>query len=44
MRILFLVLAAAFLAACATQANVSAGGQSDGRASQGGAVRIGVPF
>jgi predicted small secreted protein len=43
MRILFLLLAAAFLSACATQPNVGVGGQGGGRASEGG-VRVGVPF
>ena len=42
-RLLFLLLAAVFLTACATQPNVGVGGQSEGRASQG-AVRVGIPF
>ena len=43
MRMLFLLLMAVFLTACATQPNIGIGGQANGRVSQGG-VRIGLPF
>jgi hypothetical protein len=43
MRILFVVLIAAFLTACATQPNIGVGGEGNARASQGG-VRVGFPF
>jgi hypothetical protein len=43
MRGLLVLLMSALLTACATQPNVGVGGQSYGRAAQGG-VRVGVPF